>query len=173
MKITISFGICKTLYHNSSYLSLIRKIQWQKQSCRAELFCKKACNFIKKETLAQVFSCECCEISKSTYFHRAPLAAASSMTKFNQEKQEKRTDKHPLSILHWKIRIYIKFKSKMHAHKQWHCYNFHWSLYFTVYINYKSHTAADAWDNFYCACEREKWCWCVCLTHNAWDLVGM
>ena len=28
----------------------------------------QACNFIKKETLAQVFSCECCEISKNTFF---------------------------------------------------------------------------------------------------------
>ena len=27
-----------------------------------------ACNFIKKETLAQVFSCEFCEISKNTLF---------------------------------------------------------------------------------------------------------
>ena len=27
----------------------------------------EACNFIKKETLAQVFSCEFCEISKNTY----------------------------------------------------------------------------------------------------------
>ena len=27
-----------------------------------------ACNFIKKETLAQVFSCEFCEISKNTFF---------------------------------------------------------------------------------------------------------
>ena len=26
----------------------------------------QACNFIKKETLAQVFSCEFCEISKNT-----------------------------------------------------------------------------------------------------------
>ena len=26
------------------------------------------CNFIKKETLAQVFSCEFCEISKNTFF---------------------------------------------------------------------------------------------------------
>ena len=26
-----------------------------------------ACNFIKKETLAQVFSCEFCEISKAVY----------------------------------------------------------------------------------------------------------
>ena len=26
------------------------------------------CNFIKKETLAQVFSCEFCKISKNTFF---------------------------------------------------------------------------------------------------------
>ena len=39
-----------------------------------------ACNFIKKETLAQVFSCEFYEfyeISKSTFSHRTPLVAAS------------------------------------------------------------------------------------------------
>ena len=34
-------------------------------------------NFIKKETLAQLFSCEYCEISKNTFFHRTPLVAAS------------------------------------------------------------------------------------------------
>ena len=28
----------------------------------------KACNFIKKETPAQMFSCEFCEIFKNTYF---------------------------------------------------------------------------------------------------------
>ena len=28
----------------------------------------QACNFIKNETLAQVFSCEFCEISKNTFF---------------------------------------------------------------------------------------------------------
>ena len=27
-----------------------------------------ACNFTKKETLAQLFSCEFCEISKNTFF---------------------------------------------------------------------------------------------------------
>ena len=27
-----------------------------------------ACNFIKKETLAQMFSCESCQISKNTFF---------------------------------------------------------------------------------------------------------
>ena len=37
----------------------------------------QACNFIKKETQSQVFSCEFCEISKNTFFHGAPLVAAS------------------------------------------------------------------------------------------------
>ena len=35
-----------------------------------------ACNFIKKETLAQLFSCDFCEISKNTIFYRTPLVAA-------------------------------------------------------------------------------------------------
>ena len=37
----------------------------------------KACNFIKKETLAQVFSCEFYEISKNTFFTEHPSATAS------------------------------------------------------------------------------------------------
>ena len=37
----------------------------------------RACNFIKKKSLAQVFACEFCEISKNTFFHRTPLVAAS------------------------------------------------------------------------------------------------
>ena len=41
-------------------------------SCRPE-----ACNFIEKETLAQMFSCEFCKISKNTFFHRKSLVAAS------------------------------------------------------------------------------------------------
>ena len=48
---------------------------------RQEVFCKKgvlkACNFIKEETLAQVFSCEFCEVSKNTFFHITPLVAVS------------------------------------------------------------------------------------------------
>ena len=32
---------------------------------------------LKKETLAQVFSCEFCEISKNIFFHRTPLVAVS------------------------------------------------------------------------------------------------
>ena len=36
----------------------------------------EACNFIKKESLAQVFSCEFCEISKNTFFYTKPPVAA-------------------------------------------------------------------------------------------------
>ena len=37
----------------------------------------EACNFIKKETMAQMFSCEFCEISRNTFSYRAPPVAAS------------------------------------------------------------------------------------------------
>ena len=39
----------------------------------------EACNFIKKETLAQVFSCEFCEIYKNTFYYRTPLVAVSGV----------------------------------------------------------------------------------------------
>ena len=61
------------------------------RSSRPEVFCKKgvtekdlfqslflnkvagqAWNFVKKETLAQVFSYEFCEISKNTFLHGTP-----------------------------------------------------------------------------------------------------
>ena len=47
-----------------------------------ELFCKKgeACNFIRKETLTQVFSCEFCEISKNIFFTEHLWATVSGST---------------------------------------------------------------------------------------------
>ena len=33
--------------------------------------------FIKKETLAEMFSCEFCEMFKSTFFHSTPPAVVS------------------------------------------------------------------------------------------------
>ena len=39
----------------------------------------QACNFIKKETLAQVLSCEICEISKNTFFTEHLQMTASTM----------------------------------------------------------------------------------------------
>ena len=59
---------------------------FNKQKQPPEVFCKKhlgqslpgaASNFIKKETLAQVFSCEFCEISKNTFFTEHVWATAS------------------------------------------------------------------------------------------------
>ena len=41
--------------------------------------------YSKKKTLAQVFSCEFCEVSKNTYSYKTPLVAASVMLKVNTE----------------------------------------------------------------------------------------
>ena len=54
--------------------------------CRSE-----TCNFIKKETLAQVFSCEFCEISKNTFFTE-PLWATASVTYNYEEKSTTKTE---------------------------------------------------------------------------------
>ena len=56
----------------------------QKNTCVRVSFLVKfkpeACSFIEKETLAQVFSCEFCKISKNTLFYRTPAAAASTLS---------------------------------------------------------------------------------------------
>ena len=80
------------------------------RSSRPELFCKKVfveisqnsqentsarvsfliklqawtCNFNKRETLAQVFFCAFCEISKNTFLHRTPSVDGSVFTVNNQ-----------------------------------------------------------------------------------------
>ena len=46
--------------------------------CTRVSFFAKACNFIKKDTLAQSFSCELCDISKTTFFTEHIWAAASA-----------------------------------------------------------------------------------------------
>ena len=43
---------------------------------------KRLCNFIKKEALAQVFSCNFCEISKNNFFYRTTLTATFALTYF-------------------------------------------------------------------------------------------
>ena len=54
---------------------------WQENtSARVSFLIKlqaEVCNFIKKETLAEVFSCEFCEIYKNTFLHRTLLVIAS------------------------------------------------------------------------------------------------
>ena len=49
------------------------------RSSRSEVFY----NFIWKEALAQVFSCEFCEISNSTFIYRTLLVAASEIIKIS------------------------------------------------------------------------------------------
>ena len=46
-------------------------------SCARVSFLIRACNFIKKETLTQVLSCEFCEISKNTFFTERLWTTAS------------------------------------------------------------------------------------------------
>ena len=41
----------------------------------------ETCNFIKKETLTQVFPREFCKISKNTFFYRRPVVVASACTR--------------------------------------------------------------------------------------------
>ena len=43
---------------------------------RQNVFFNKVAGFIKKETLAQVFSCEFCEISENSFSYRTPPMAA-------------------------------------------------------------------------------------------------
>ena len=71
--------------HHSWELNLLCWVTGSRSS-RPDVFCKmwsvfcqrpEACNFIKKENLAQAFSCEFYEISKNSFFHRTPLVAAS------------------------------------------------------------------------------------------------
>ena len=57
-------------------LRLVLRCRGVQRSCRLD-----ACNFIQKETLAQVFSCEFCEISKNTFSSRTPSVAASDLWK--------------------------------------------------------------------------------------------
>ena len=45
----------------------------------------QTCNLIEKKTLAQVFSCEFCEISMKNIFHRTPLVAASVQINWEED----------------------------------------------------------------------------------------
>ena len=48
------------------------------------------CNFIEKETLAHVFSCEFCEVSENTFYYRTPLVAASETLRKEKNKTNRK-----------------------------------------------------------------------------------
>ena len=52
----------------------------------------EACNFIKKESLAQAFTCEFCGNSKKTFFYRTAPVTASDMFKVNNRNSRKRCE---------------------------------------------------------------------------------
>ena len=57
-----------------------------KHLCQSIFFNKvEGLNFIKKETLAQVFSYEFCEISKNTFSYTTPPVVASEAARKHEE----------------------------------------------------------------------------------------
>ena len=46
----------------------------------------EACNFIKIETLVQMFYCEFCEISRNTFIYRTPPVAAFEVKAWQNRK---------------------------------------------------------------------------------------
>ena len=52
---------------------------------------KVSAKFIKKETLAQVFSCGFCKISKNTFSYRTPLMATSVFRQNTKHKKDENT----------------------------------------------------------------------------------
>ena len=66
------------LFWNTTEAATWGGVLWKKVSFKISQNSKPpASNFIKKETLAQVFSCKICEIFKNTFFYRIPPVAAS------------------------------------------------------------------------------------------------
>ena len=68
------------VFYKKVFLKISQNSQ-ESTSARVSFLIKlqaKGCNFIKKETLVQLFSCEFCEIFKNTFFYRTPLVAASN-----------------------------------------------------------------------------------------------
>ena len=58
-------------------------------SLLSDNYTASACNFIKKETLAQVFSCEFCLIFKDTFFTKYPRATTSVFIKVISKKRKR------------------------------------------------------------------------------------
>ena len=59
---------------NISWSYELVSFYWEKPSLA---YANRACNFIKKETLAQAFHCEFCKIFKKTFIYRTPLVGAA------------------------------------------------------------------------------------------------
>ena len=59
------------------FLEIFQNSQEKNTCVRFSFLIKQACNLLKKQNLAQVFSYEFCEISKNTFSYGTPPVAAS------------------------------------------------------------------------------------------------
>ena len=77
---SIDMGFVMKHQYRSSHTEVFCKEVFKEISQNSqENTCARVCFFfIKKETLAEVFSCEFCEISENTFPYRTPLVAASA-----------------------------------------------------------------------------------------------
>ena len=70
--------------NHAPYEQISISSQRGRSSC-LDVFCEKgSCNFIKKESLEQVFSCDFCKNFESTFFYRAPPVAASEQDPYDK-----------------------------------------------------------------------------------------
>ena len=97
--------ILNTPYRSSRRRCSVKKVfleilqNSQENTCARASILIKFQAFIKIETLAQVFSCEFCEISKTTFSYRAPPVAASHHSK-----------KLRTSAMAWNEQVYFALK---------------------------------------------------------------
>ena len=88
VKIIDRYSISSNIYNIAAVVQScsVKKVLWEISQNSQENTCSRACfliklhaetcNFIKKETRSQIFSCDFCAISKNTFLHRTPLVAA-------------------------------------------------------------------------------------------------
>ena len=83
-------------------------------------YSEKAFNFIKKETLAQAFSCEFCETSKNTFLSKTPLVATFvTYKKIKLEKWHEPSNKSAITG------FYTVKNSKLTGSFSWGCFMRH------------------------------------------------
>ena len=100
----------------------------------------EGCNFIEKEALVQVFSCEFCEISKSTFFHRTPLDDCFWLLLFWISvcifKEFRKTGKITCNYVHSSILfLWINHTSFV---SKWAEYCYGWSIFLNISIFLKN-----------------------------------
>ena len=98
----------------------------QENTCARVSFLLKLqafCDLTRKEILAQVFSCEFCEICKNTYFYRTPLVAASVQMKLKIKFSDWQWS-FTLYIIMFQIRLLTNLSKELHASKSFFMQDF-------------------------------------------------